>query len=859
MSVIVDNTPSGQPITVPHVSTVPGFVIDDTDEPDDELDGLIGVPGGPDFVGDMAFPIPGWSGSVPRSGSGLGMGDPRSGHSHAGVDLMAPRGTPLVAVVSGTITRAGNSGISGNRIWLRGDDGTEYFYAHLDRIQVSVGDRVTIGQQIGTVGNTGNAAGGSPHLHFEIHPGGGAATDPYPWLTGRANPGAAAAAAAPAVDYTARNESINWGYFMPMLGRMATPQELAMMNSGQWSVDHIVAYIKGLPEFRNSPGYMAAAADYRESWRRMIGGEAPQSEIDQAIAKGWTITQWEQRIRSLPEYRYGTEWKTSALSWNDVYEQMIGRPLTPEARAKRDEMLAGNRSTVEWIDWIKKQPEYATGIEMSGRRSNVIGILDDMWGVGTVDDLIAGNPNYVDDVVWAELGNNPSYATITAWARRQPEWMDGPQAATNRENLFDRYRYIMRTMPDASYIEDLVRKGKTPDQMEQYLRTTPAYKKLYAGKPAWMDEGEYMQWRDAYNAVGRQYYSPGVGLEPVKDASYDAMIKKSISEGNTTPDYFLNTGNFMFENGTWYYLKENPALWRFSDQQIKYYLENGISPSELADHYRWTEDAAANLENMNYLGKALGKTYSMRDAYIVAAGAQGSGAIRAELLKAEYLHSFDTVFAIYNGRPPEASDYAYLDSHFVSPQEYSARMAAVEFAEKMFADVDDLMMRVFGEHADMEQLKNVALGAKGSGAYEARIQLAEELDRYRWVYKSYWKTEPSPQDYARFAGYAGPDELLKELSVREMVKAEGPEMMQVWNDYWVAQGQAPLTQEDVETLVGKYVGWGALEARLRVAEKHKLDREKERQGALQSPTAAIYTSLTEFGGPMLPGLVRIGG
>lgn len=108
-------------------------------------------------------------------------GAPRGGgSSHMGNDILAPKGTPVVANVSGVVTQR-NGAVSGLAYFLAGDDGNRYFGAHLDSFGAS--GRVSIGTVIGTVGNTGDASGGPPHLHFEMHPGGSGYTNPYPTLT----------------------------------------------------------------------------------------------------------------------------------------------------------------------------------------------------------------------------------------------------------------------------------------------------------------------------------------------------------------------------------------------------------------------------------------------------------------------------------------------------------------------------------------------------------------------------------------------------------------------------------------------------------------------------------------------------
>jgi murein DD-endopeptidase MepM/ murein hydrolase activator NlpD len=109
-------------------------------------------------------------------------GAPRAGgRRHKGTDIFAPYGSPVLAVANGVIQRVNYGPTSGLAIQLRAVDGNTYFYAHESSASVKTGQSVRVGQVIGRVGNTGNAAGKSPHVHFELWAGGGAPVNPYPF------------------------------------------------------------------------------------------------------------------------------------------------------------------------------------------------------------------------------------------------------------------------------------------------------------------------------------------------------------------------------------------------------------------------------------------------------------------------------------------------------------------------------------------------------------------------------------------------------------------------------------------------------------------------------------------------------
>jgi hypothetical protein len=126
-------------------------------------------------------------------------GAPRAGGTHQGNDIMAAKRSPVVAAEGGKVKYWTTSASAGCMLYLYGDSGTTYLYIHLNNdvtlrndnrgkcvkgtaYTVKNGAKVAAGQQIGYVGDSGDANGGASHLHFEVHPGGGKAVSPYPYL-----------------------------------------------------------------------------------------------------------------------------------------------------------------------------------------------------------------------------------------------------------------------------------------------------------------------------------------------------------------------------------------------------------------------------------------------------------------------------------------------------------------------------------------------------------------------------------------------------------------------------------------------------------------------------------------------------
>ncbi len=134
------------------------------------------------YVPGFVFPVASGYSFIDSWGFPRGPGTPWE-HWHEGADIFAPTGTELLAAESGIISRLADGGRGGLALYIEGQSGSKHYYAHLNRYAdgIAEGRPVTAGQVVGYVGDSGNAAGGLPHLHYEIHPG-DRPVNPYPLL-----------------------------------------------------------------------------------------------------------------------------------------------------------------------------------------------------------------------------------------------------------------------------------------------------------------------------------------------------------------------------------------------------------------------------------------------------------------------------------------------------------------------------------------------------------------------------------------------------------------------------------------------------------------------------------------------------
>jgi hypothetical protein len=260
----------------------------------------------------------------------------------------------------------------------------------------------------------------------------------------------------------------------------------------------------------------------------------------------------------------------------------------------------------------------------------------------------------------------------------------------------------------------------------------------------------------------------------------------------------------------------------------------------------WQEDAIA-LQGQygGSMVEAFGSDLSSKDYYAVASGAIGSGAARVKMMEAQNRVAFREVWRNYNGTDPSPADYDYVTKNYVAPTEYAHRMAAKESAKEQITSVNDLLSRTMGKTVTLGELENLAMGGKDSGTLKAMIDQATRLDTYRWTWKQYHnQQEPTPDDYAQFAGYASVAELQWEIVTNEKIKEYDEAIQDVWQK---AYGET-MSAEDMHTMLGETEGYGDLQGKWTKAKEMVADEENAQRGAHYAEKTRVAYTQAEQGG-----------
>lgn len=129
----------------------------------------------------LSLPVP-VEGVRPRALRDTWDGARSEGRKHEGIDIFAKRGTPVLSSTEGIVSEVGTNRLGGLVVWVLGPGGQRHYYAHLERYaDVEAGMRIAPGRVLGYVGDSGNAKGTPPHLHYGVYQVGGA-INPYPLL-----------------------------------------------------------------------------------------------------------------------------------------------------------------------------------------------------------------------------------------------------------------------------------------------------------------------------------------------------------------------------------------------------------------------------------------------------------------------------------------------------------------------------------------------------------------------------------------------------------------------------------------------------------------------------------------------------
>ncbi len=659
--------------------------------------------------------------------------------------------------------------------------------------------------------------------------------------TGGRQTGGSSSAAAASSSMSYPEAFYNW------MGRYPTAAEKTKMENEGWTEDTLRRF--AAKNGGRGPLMLEAQDAVRKAAAPFYGGDPSgisTALVNSLVADGYSVEYLTNTY--FPSLRGTDATNPLAADFVDLWVNMTGRPLTETAATKLAEMVRSygyiDIALTAWETWVK-----TTESAISGN-----------WG--------AEHRAAIQNTVSSILGRNATPLELSA----NSSWW----------NLNDAALY-------------------------EQLKTTAEYQAIYAGKPAWMSENDYLAEAMSFNAVFRWYYGDSVTVNPdgsltiptgeyyqppsagtpttttVTPAPAAKPEWKSLTteqflsdlaalgitsegtgplSGRTFADAdrtgityeelinYLPQGTYYKDAQGYHYVQyegalnpktgapatvtkplevapqpeatttapgglNNFGLSYVNPDIISDLINGGYTAEMLQQEFVWQEEAAY-LEGVyaDILTEAYGGTGGI-NWYTLASGARGSGAMRAQLVEAQNRVAYRETYRQIFGSDPEPGDYDRISSEFVSPSEMLREYQAVESADEMYEEVNELLVRVYGDGVTRDELKDMALGRENSGELKALVNEATKLDQYTWTHKQYYGSDPTPEDYAKYEGYSGPAELQWEIVTAEKVDEMRPEITEAWAK--VYPNEPMITQEQLYTLYGEQQGYGDLRAKVKEA------------------------------------------
>ncbi len=551
----------------------------------------------------------------------------------------------------------------------------------------------------------------------------------------------------------------------------------------------------------------------------------------------WLGADWANRNSSTIQLAFDAKWSADAIQrwvftsglvgpgvdalWAWVRQEMHNVGWKPDASVVSAICADGTYKSPGWSAYLYNQ----AGIDWNPVTNPTISWAQDLWlkYVGPDKPMTWTAVNKLQDLV-RQYGNAENARTaFETFLKGTQSANTGQYGHTLERNVSALFEAWFGRAPTADEMAEYKFSAENVDALKNILRRHPEYLENFAGKPAHWAEETYLDYASSINLAFAQRY--GYAVTP-GGAEYIGQDKEPRA----------------------------PGRWEFvTPEEMAECIRLGLDASDIIRETGWLNDVDYMAGTLNpIMEQTMGYAFTRDELYAMASGALGAGKLRALAVEAQNRANYAEAYWRVFGTTPSPEDYERVSTEFVSPAALIMEYQARNSAEEMYPEVSELLSRVFGRTISKEQLKDMALGRAGTGELRAFIKEAEKLDNYRWIHKQYFGVEPTPADYARYAGYASPDELQWEIVTQERI---GEYSDVIREDFKIGLG-LDISDADIFTMMGEQQGYGELRGRWTEAKKKRKEAEDAEKAARSGEKVTIAYQRGEQGGfqVSLPGL-----